>query len=174
MQRNVVLFKDGSNLTSDYQVAQGLTSDAYSGYIAPTGTWFGGVHNGAYYFITGWIEKTFTSGFASVMPAWQSIKRIADEQGLREVSAMATIVKVEAMHRVADAYGPIPYNNYGSGNLQVCTWMALRVCRPSYSSCQHPIARKCFEILVKSAGLKKLWCWLHSRRFCLSGLFSLS
>ena len=118
MQRNVVLFKDGSNLTSDYQVAQGLTSDAYSGYIAPTGTWFGGVHNGAYYFITGWIEKTFTSGFASVMPAWQSIKRIADEQGLREVSAMATIVKVEAMHRVADAYGPIPYNNYGSGNLQ--------------------------------------------------------
>lgn len=118
MQRNVVLFKDGSNLTSDYQVAQGLTSDAYSGYIAPTGTWFGGVHNGSYYFISGWIERTFTSGFASVMPAWQSIKTIADEQGLPEISAVATIVKVEAMHRVADAYGPIPYNNYGSGTLQ--------------------------------------------------------
>ena len=75
MQRNTVLFKDGTNLTSDYQVAQGLTSDAYSGYISPTGTWFGGVHNGSYYFITGWIEKTFTSGFASVMPAWQAIKK---------------------------------------------------------------------------------------------------
>jgi hypothetical protein len=118
MQRNVVLFKDGTNLSSDYQVAQGLTSDVYSGYIAPTGTWYGGVHNGSYYFISGWIEKTFTSGFASVMPAWQSIKKTADEQGLPEVAALATIVKVEAMHRVADAYGPIPYINYGSGSLQ--------------------------------------------------------
>jgi len=118
MQRNVVLFKDGTNLSSDYQVAQGLTSDVYSGYIAPTGTWYGGVHNGSYYFISGWIERTFTSGFASEMPAWQSITKIADAQGLPQVSAMATIVKVEAMHRVADAYGPIPYNNYGTGSLQ--------------------------------------------------------
>ena len=118
MQRNTVLFKDGSNLSSDYQIAQGLTSDVYSGYIAPTGTWYGGVHNGSYYFITGWIEKTFTSGFASVMPAWQSIKKIADQQGLPEVAALATIVKVQAMHRVADSYGSIPYNNFGSGTLQ--------------------------------------------------------
>lgn len=118
MQRNIVLFKDGSNLTSDYQVAQGLTSDVYSGYIAPTGTWYGGVHNGSYYFITGWIEKTFSSGFASVMPAWQAIKKTADEQKLPEVAALATIVKVQGMHRVADAYGPVPYNNYGSGTLQ--------------------------------------------------------
>lgn len=118
MQRNVVLFKDGVNLSSDYQVAQGLTSDLYSGYIAPTGTWYGGVHNGSYYFISGWIEKTFTSGFASVMPAWQSINKIAMEQGLPEVAAMAAIVKVEAMHRVADSYGPLPYINYGSGSLQ--------------------------------------------------------
>ncbi|MET0393261.1 MAG: SusD/RagB family nutrient-binding outer membrane lipoprotein [Chitinophagaceae bacterium] len=118
MQRNVVLFKDGINLSSDYQVAQGLTSDLYSGYIAPTGTWNGGIHNGSYYFTTNWIERTFTSGFASVMPAWQSIQRIAAEQNQPEVAALSTIVKVEAMHRVTDAYGPIPYNNYGSGTLQ--------------------------------------------------------
>jgi hypothetical protein len=138
MQRNVVLFKDGTNLTSDYQVAQGLTSDLYSGYIAPTGTWYGGVHNGSYYFISGWIERTFTSGFASVMPAWQAIKKTADAQGLPEVAAMATIVKVEAMHRVADAYGPIPYNNYGSGTLQ-----------NTYSSLQD-VYSKFFEELDKS------------------------
>lgn len=118
LQRNVVLFDDGINLSSDYQVAQGLTSDLYSGYIAPTGTWYSGVHNGSYYFITGWIEKTFTSGFSSIMPAWQSIVEVADEQDLPEVSAVATVVKVEAMHRVADAYGPIPYINYGSGSIQ--------------------------------------------------------
>lgn len=118
LQRNVVLFKDGTNDDGSYQVSQGLSSDLYSGYIAPTGTWYSGVHNGSYYFITNWIEKTFTSGFSSVMPAWQSIVEIADKQGLPEVSALATVVKVEAMHRVADAYGPIPYCNYGSGSLQ--------------------------------------------------------
>lgn len=111
MQRNVVLFKDGINFSSDYQVAQGLTSDAYSGYIAPTGTWYGGVHNGSYYFIQNWIERTFTSGFVSVMPAWRQINLIATEQNLPEVAALATVVKVEGMHRVADAYGPIPYLN---------------------------------------------------------------
>ncbi|HEY9488869.1 MAG TPA: SusD/RagB family nutrient-binding outer membrane lipoprotein, partial [Chryseosolibacter sp.] len=66
LQRNVVLFRDGNNLSSDYQVAQGLTSDLYSGYVAPTGTWFAGVHTGSYSFITNWIERTFTSGFTGV------------------------------------------------------------------------------------------------------------
>ena len=123
MQRNVVLFTfgqggDNAVLASDYQVAQGLTSDIYSGYYAPTGTWYNGVHNGSYAFITAWIEQTFTRGFSGVMPAWQSMTSIAEEQQLPEVAALATIVKVEAMHRVADAYGPIPYCNYGSGILQ--------------------------------------------------------
>lgn len=118
MQRNTILFKDGINLSSDYQVAQGLTSDLYSGYIAPTGTWYAGVHNGSYYLISNWIEKSFVSGFSGVMPAWQSIVKIADEQDLPEVAALATVVKVFAMHRIADTYGPIPYCNYGSGSLQ--------------------------------------------------------
>lgn len=118
MERNVVIFDDGKNLSSDYQVGQGLTSDIYAGYYAPTGTWYNGIHNGSYYFITGWIEKTFTSGFSAIMPAWQSIVEAAAADGLPEVSALATIVKVEGMHRVADAYGPIPYLNYGSGSLR--------------------------------------------------------
>lgn len=118
MQRNVVLFRDGSNLSSDYQVAQGLTSDLYSGYIAPTGSWYAGIHNGSYAFVSGWIEKTFTSGFASVMPAWQEVDKAARAQDLPQAAALAAIVKVQGMHRVADAYGPLPYLNYGSGNLQ--------------------------------------------------------
>lgn len=112
MQRNVVLFKDGINFSSDYQVAQGLTSDLYSGFIAPTGTWFGGVNNSSYYFIQNWIERTFSSGFLSIMPPWRQINIIAAEQNLPEVAALATIVKVQGMHRVADAYGPIPYLNW--------------------------------------------------------------
>lgn len=121
MQRNVVLFKDGGvngNLSGDYQIAQGLTSDLYSGYIAPTGSWFGGVHNGSYSFIPGWIQKTFSSGFASVMGPWKWVDAFAKEQNTPEVAALATVVKVEGMHRVADAYGPIPYLNFGDSTGQ--------------------------------------------------------
>lgn len=118
MERNVVLFKDGINLSSDYQVAQGLTSDPYSGYVALTGTWYGGTHNGSYYLIPGWTERTFTSGFLSVMPAWNLINKAATEQNLPEVAALATVLKVAGMHRVADAYGPLPYLSFGNGALQ--------------------------------------------------------
>ncbi len=118
MQRNVVPFNDGINLSSTYQVAQGLSSDLYSGYIAPTGTWYSGVHNGSYSFISNWINAMFELPFTNVMPAWESINTIAKEQNLPEIAALATIVKVAGMHRVADTYGPIPYINFGSGNLQ--------------------------------------------------------
>ena len=155
MQRNVVLFRDGTNLSSDYQVAQGLSSDLYSGYIPPPGTWYGGVHNGSYYFIQGWIEKTFTSGFASIMPAWQSIDRAATAQGLNEVSALATILKVEGMHRVTDAYGPIPYVNYGSGSLQ-----------NNYDA-QEDVYRKFFEELHNAINVLTLYAQRNPRGLLL-------
>lgn len=114
--RNVVLFKDGQNLTSDYQVSQGLTSDVYSGYIAPTGTWFGGVHNGSYYFVTGWIERTFVSGFTSIMGPSESLIKTAEQTGVPQAGAVGVILRVEGMHRVTDAYGPIPYNSFKPGS----------------------------------------------------------
>lgn len=115
MQKNVVMYDEkagtNGNLTSDYQVAQGLTSDLYSGYVAPSlGT--GNMNNGSYYFISGWIEQSFTKPMKNVMSPWLSITKEADKQQRPQVSALATVVKVEAMHRVADSYGPIPYVNF--------------------------------------------------------------
>lgn len=119
MEERVVLFDDGTGdaLSSDYQVSQGLSGDIYSGYVAPTGTWRSGRHNGSYYFVDGWYNQMFTRGFAEVMPAWQKIKEASVEMKMPQVKALADIVKVEAMHRVADTYGPIPYTNYGSGSI---------------------------------------------------------
>ena len=119
MVNRVVLFDDGSGncLSSDYQVAQGLSADAFSGYLAPTGTWYNGVHNGSYSFVSGWYDQMFTRAFSEVMPAWQRITRAAESMGQPAVAALATIVKVEALHRVTDMYGPIPYIHYGSGTL---------------------------------------------------------
>lgn len=115
MQRNVVMFDeksgDNGNLSSDYQVAQGLTSDIYSGYFAPT-LGNGAMNTGSYYFITNWIEQSFTKPMQNVMSPWLEISKEAAKQQRPQVAALAAIVKVEAMHRVADAYGPIPYVNF--------------------------------------------------------------
>lgn len=119
MQERVVLFKDGTGKaeSSDYQVAQGLTADLYSGYIGATGTWRSGVTTAAYYMVNGWYNQLFSRGFSEVMPAWQKIKTTAEEQKQPAIKAMADIVKVEAMHRVTDMYGPIPYTSFGSGSI---------------------------------------------------------
>lgn len=119
MQERVVLFKDGTGNaeSSDYQVAQGLTSDLYSGYIGATGTWRSGATTAAYYMVSGWYNQIFSRGFSEVMPAWQKIKAAAEEMEQPAIKAMADIVKVEAMHRVTDTYGPIPYTTFGSGSI---------------------------------------------------------
>lgn len=112
LQRSVVLFNDGLNDDGTYQITQGLSSDLYSGYLAPTGAWKPrGLHNGQYYFIDNWISTTFNVAFTDAIPTWKLIVKSANASGLNHVAALATIVKVEAMHRVADTYGPIPYVN---------------------------------------------------------------
>ncbi len=119
MQQRVVLFKDGTGgaESSDYQVAQGLTADLYSGYIAATGTWRSGRTTSAYYMVDGWYNQMFSRGFSEVMTAWQKVHKTCEEKNMPVASAVADIVKVEAMHRVTDMYGPIPYTTFGSGTI---------------------------------------------------------
>ena len=96
MLRRVVIINDGDKLDSDYQIAQNLSHDLYSGYIAAT---LGSTnHNGQYNFQEQWVNATFDYAYTGIMAPWQSIHKIATEQELPEVDALATIVKVEGMH----------------------------------------------------------------------------
>lgn len=114
MLRRVVLINDGDVLDSDYQIAQNLSSDLYSGYCAAT---LGSTnHNGQYNFNSQWVNATWQRTYVGVMAAWNDIHKVAQEQGLSEVDALATIVKVEGMHRLADIFGPITYIQYGESN----------------------------------------------------------
>lgn len=119
MEQRIILFKDGTGKSesSDYQVAQNLTADGYSGYMAPTGTWRSGQICTAYYMVDGWYNQLFTRGFSDVMPAWQKVKSASKEMGLDVPAAVADILKVEAMHRVTDMYGPMPYTSFGAGSI---------------------------------------------------------
>lgn len=108
---------DSYGSTGSYQHFQGLCSDWYSGYVAPTGTWASGNHNGNYYFTGTWGNSMYSQNYTQIMPAWATVCANAEKSNTPQVAALATVVKVYAMHRVTDQYGPIPYVNYVAGSI---------------------------------------------------------
>lgn len=118
MQKNVFPIAQQPDFGDEvYQTVQNLAGDIYSGYMGASGLWYSNSNNTTYNLLPEWYDRAFSRGFVGVMPAWWAIKKTAEENA-PQVYAMATIIKVEAMHRVTDMYGPVPYLNFGSGALQ--------------------------------------------------------
>jgi hypothetical protein len=141
MQKNVFPIAQQPNFGDEvYQVMQNLAGDIYSGYMGASGLWYSNANNTTYSLIPNWYSQGFSRGFIGVMPAWYSIKK-ASEVEAPQIYALATIVKVEAMHRIADMYGPLPYINFGSGAL-----------KNSYDS-QEAIYNKFFEELNEAINI---------------------
>ncbi|MCD0488698.1 SusD/RagB family nutrient-binding outer membrane lipoprotein [Pedobacter sp. MC2016-14] len=101
-----------------YQTMQNLAGDVYSGYMGATNNWFSGSNNTTYDLIPQWYGQAFSRSYLSVMNPWNTIKN-ETQTAIPQVFAIATIVKVEALHRTTDMYGPIPYVNFGSGSSQI-------------------------------------------------------
>jgi hypothetical protein len=108
---------DSYGSTGAYQHFQGLNADWYSGYIGATGTWKSSVHNGCYSFSQEWGNSMYKQCFTQIMPAWQNLAKNAVEMNQPQVKALGDVVKVLAMHRVTDYYGPIPYTSFKQGNV---------------------------------------------------------
>ena len=77
---------------NDYQRAQNLTGDIFSGYMAHIGTWNSSSHNGTYnLYFDKWNDVGFANGYTKVMgPYAKIVGKTKDKVYL----AMATIVKV--------------------------------------------------------------------------------
>lgn len=97
---------------SVYQTMQNLTGDSFAGYTGAIGQWFGGRNFTTYDMSIDWRNMAFERGFVGVMPSWKTITDVAKDYS-PATCALATIVKVEAMHRISDMYGPLPYLNFG-------------------------------------------------------------
>ncbi|MCC8035387.1 MAG: SusD/RagB family nutrient-binding outer membrane lipoprotein [Rikenellaceae bacterium] len=117
MQRNVVMFADGDNIDSDYQIAQNLTNDIYSGFMSPTLDNNNGNHNGTYNLNEDWCRLLFIRAYLNIMQPWSKIVEEHQKNDLPNELALATIIKVLGMHRVADTYGPIPYSGFVAGSV---------------------------------------------------------
>ncbi|WP_345955776.1 RagB/SusD family nutrient uptake outer membrane protein [Mucilaginibacter sp. PAMB04168] len=118
MQKNVFPIAQQPEFGDEvYQTMQNLAGDVYSGYMGTTNNFYSGVNNTTYGLVPQWYGQAFNRAFVGIMPAWSAIRKAAQTE-TPQVLAIATIVKVEALHRTTDMYGPLPYKNFGNGALQ--------------------------------------------------------
>jgi SusD/RagB-like outer membrane lipoprotein len=100
-----------------YQIQQNLNADCFSGYMASPDYGFG-PNNLNYFMRYDWNAQAFDLGNQHIMNNWKQVKTLARPQDQHFV-AIALILKVEAMDRITDIYGPIPYSQYGTSNFYI-------------------------------------------------------
>lgn len=95
------------------QVQQNLNADVYSGYMMPPTPFAGNNNNMTYALVDGWNSWAFIPGYDQVMlPLSKNEAITAESASLQDFYAVTKILKVEAMHRVSDIFGPIIYTKY--------------------------------------------------------------
>lgn len=109
MQRAVI--PEDVNL---FQRSEDLVGNMYSGYFAGTQTWEGGRNGTTYIFVPDWINAPFKSAFVEFLSSWNILRQKVDSTSV--LFAVGEVVKVEALHKTTDIYGPIPYTRFGLTN----------------------------------------------------------
>lgn len=97
------------------QLQQNLLGDVYSGYMMPPTPFRGNNNNMTYALVDGWNGFVWSVAYGDVMAPLAN----SDRKGgvaFPNFYAWAKIVRVEAMHRVSDHFGPIVYSSYGKPN----------------------------------------------------------
>lgn len=104
------------NRNYEYQLQQNLNADLYSGYMANPTPFGGNFNNSTYNMNEGWNETPFKAGELYVM---KPISVILNSTKELDFTSIAKIIRVEAIHRVTDIYGPIPYSQTMQGGTSV-------------------------------------------------------
>lgn len=94
------------------QLQQNLIGDVYSGYMTPPTPFAGNVNNMTYALVDGWNGFPWSTAYSSVMFPLATMDETAGTE-FPQFIAWGKIVRVEAMHRVSDIYGPIIYSEFG-------------------------------------------------------------
>lgn len=99
-----------------YQIIQDLSGNIFSGYTGATNNGFkaNNLYNITY---STWYEAMFNDVYVRVIGSWTDLN--AMRKDFPETVALADVLKVAALQRVTDTYGPIPYTKITSGSLQV-------------------------------------------------------
>jgi len=95
------------------QLQQNLMGDVYSGYMSSPTPFANNINNLTYSLVDGWNTFPWDDAYTGVMSPLNYLFKSATAKNLAGFFAVAKIVRVEAMHRVSDIYGPIIYKNFG-------------------------------------------------------------
>ncbi|MDR3059511.1 MAG: SusD/RagB family nutrient-binding outer membrane lipoprotein [Prevotella sp.] len=96
-----------------YQMGENLIGDPYGRYLSIANTWSSNFST--FNAPSGWINSPFNDAFEKVYGGWTQVKEQTGGEG--QLFAWAQIIRVTAMQRITDMYGPIPYSQVGSGSL---------------------------------------------------------
>lgn len=113
MEQNVlVVAQPGLSIGTDrYQTVEVMGGDGFVGYFGFPSSSINSA--GRYNWDKrSWYGDMFTTNYLTTMNAWREMRKAIDDDADPRF-AMAQILKVAAMHRVTDTYGPIPYLNFG-------------------------------------------------------------
>lgn len=100
----------------DFQLIQNLTSDIWSGYMATPTNFKGGINTQTYALTNDWTDYAWDYTYSAVMTNQLKVKEKCEQLGMdtyAHFNAINAILRVFAMSRVCDEYGPIIYTKYG-------------------------------------------------------------
>ena len=104
----------------EFQLIQNLTSDVWGGYMAFPTPFKGGVNTQTYAVTNDWSDYHWNYAYADIMPNQLKVVDKCEEMGqdvYGHFYAINSILRVMAMHRVCDEYGPIIYSHFGESML---------------------------------------------------------
>jgi hypothetical protein len=101
---------------NDSQMIDQMVGDQYGGYFVTPTIWQG-TNFSTFNQPENWNEIPFTTPFPYFYSNWTKVREISGGTGY--VYAWANVIRVAAMLRVTDTYGPIPYSQMGNGQFQV-------------------------------------------------------
>ncbi len=116
------IYFNAQNADWDFQIAQNLCADIWSGFMAPPTPFAGGQHNGNYSIQFGWTNYAFGMYNNGILAPWKKVQEqtvTAEKTEFPEVYAVSLVLKVIGMQRSTDCYGPIPYSHFGEGGTSV-------------------------------------------------------
>ena len=96
-----------------FQLIQNLNADMFSGYMHDGKPLNGGSHNSDYNMQDGWNSAMWTHMYSYIFPQIYQSEN-ATRNTHPALFGITKILKVEAMHRVTDYYGPIIYKNFAN------------------------------------------------------------
>lgn len=137
---------------NDNQMFDQMVAGPYSGYLTMSTSW-GGANFNTYNQTDAWNQSGFNTTFNKFYPNYFQLEKATDKKG--HFWAMAKLLRVNAMHRLADCFGPIPYSHIEVGKTSVAYDSSEEVYKNMFADLDYAV-QTLKEFMVGAPSLKPL------------------